>query len=98
MSETYSTGCAGNATADTVRRAGQLRATDWLGLAAAPTFACMALLTGVGDGAQPDILCSAADHASPLSGMTAMYLLMSTFHLQPWIRLIAGSRDGTRRT
>jgi len=98
MSETYPTGCAGSATADSVRRAGQLRATDWLGLAATPTFAAMALLTSVGDGGQPDILCAAAGHASPLGGMTAMYLLMSAFHLPPWLRLIAGSRDGSRRT
>src|SRR3954451_5912820 len=43
-----------------------------LSLAAAPTFAVMALLTVAGGGA-PDALCSAA-HASPLSGMVAMYL------------------------
>jgi hypothetical protein len=62
-------------------------AADWLGLAAAPTFAIMALLTSVGG--QPDILCGAA---SPLSGMTAMYLLMSAFHARPWLTLIAGRR------
>ena len=60
--------------------AAALPAADWLGLAAAPTFAIMALLTSVLGGGQPDILCSAAEHASPLSGMTVMYLLMSAFH------------------
>jgi hypothetical protein len=55
-------------------------------LAAAPTFAMMALLTAVlGDGSA---LCSIAN-ASPLSGMVLMYVLMSVFHLPPWIKLIA---------
>jgi hypothetical protein len=66
------------------RRSAAVGATDWLYLAAAPTFAIMALVTSVGG--QPDILCAAA---SPLSGMTAMYLLMSAFHLPPWLKLIA---------
>jgi hypothetical protein len=66
-------------------------ATDWLCLAAAPTFAIMALLTGVGGG-PADMLCSAAQHASPLSGMVPMYLLMSAFHLAPWLKLISRRR------
>jgi hypothetical protein len=37
-----------------------------------------------------DALCSA--DASPLSGMALMYLLMSAFHLAPWLKLIAGRR------
>jgi hypothetical protein len=61
-------------------------AAYWLSLAAAPTFATMALLTGVLGGTQPDILCS---KTSPLSGMIPMYLLMSAFHLQPWLKLIS---------
>jgi hypothetical protein len=67
-------------------------ADDWLSLAAAPTFAIMALLTGVLGGGQPDILCSAADHTLPLSGMIPMYLLMSAFHSQPWLKLISSRR------
>jgi hypothetical protein len=64
-------------------------AADWLSLAAAPTFAAMALLTAaLGGGAEP--LCSA--HGSLMSGMTPMYLLMSAFHAGPWLRLIAGRR------
>jgi hypothetical protein len=63
-----------------------------LSLAAAPTFAIMALLTGVLGGGQPDILCAAADQTSPLSGMIPMYLLMSAFHSQPWLRLISSRR------
>jgi len=27
-------------------------------------------------------------HAAPLTGMTAMYLLMSAFHAAPWLKLI----------
>lgn len=59
-----------------------------LHLAAAPTFAVMALLTHRAGG--PEMLCAPA--ASPLTGMVAMYLLMSAFHLAPWLRLIAGRR------
>jgi hypothetical protein len=58
-----------------------------LHLAATPTFATMALLTGVLGSA--DVLCSTAG-ASPLGGMVPMYLLMSAFHLAPWLKLIAG--------
>lgn len=65
-----------------------LGAADWLGLSAAPTFAVMALLTSTLASGPADLLCSAA-HASPLGGMAAMYLLMSAFHLGPWLKLIA---------
>jgi hypothetical protein len=65
-------------------------AADWLCLAAAPTFAAMALLTCVLGGGQPDMLCSGAHDASPLSGMVPMYLLMSAFHSTPWLKLISG--------
>jgi hypothetical protein len=69
---------------------------DWLGLAAAPTFAAMALLTAVlGSGAQ-DMLCSATPDASPLGGMAWMYMLMSAVHLAPWLRLISGRRSIAR--
>jgi hypothetical protein len=66
-------------------------AADWLGLAAAPTFATMALMTVCVDG-RMDPLCSAVG-ASPLSGMVPMYLLMSAFHSAPWLRLISGRRS-----
>jgi hypothetical protein len=61
-----------------------------LSLAAAPTFAIMALLAGIQDGGMPAMLCSAAHDASPLTGMVPMYLLMSAFHLAPWLKLIFG--------
>jgi hypothetical protein len=80
-------------------RAGNVDATGrgavhWLGLAAAPTFAIMALLTGILGGGPPDVLCSAAHDASPLSGMASMYVLMSAFHSAPWLKLISGRRSG----
>src|SRR5688572_9389808 len=64
---------------------------DWLSLAAAPTFAIMALHAAMPGGATPDI-CSAAHHASPLSGMVPMYLLMSAFHSAPWLKLASRRR------
>ena len=76
--------------------AASLRVADWLGLAAAPTFALMALLTGVLGGGPMDMLCSAAHGASPLNGMVLMYGLMSVFHLAPWLKRIARRRRGMR--
>ena len=66
------------------------RAANGLYLAAAPTFAAMALLTGVLGSA--DALCSTAS-ASPLGGMVAMYLLMSAFHMAPWLKLISSRKS-----
>ncbi|OBQ70987.1 hypothetical protein [Mesorhizobium erdmanii] len=59
---------------------------DWLCLAAAPTFAVMALLSCL-QGGEASMMCMGA---SPLTGMSAMYLLMSAFHLAPWLRVISG--------
>jgi len=70
------------------------QAAAWLHLAAAPTFAVMALLAGV-FGGSPDMLCASMHHASPLSGMPAMYALMSAFHMAPWLKFIS-SRPGIR--
>ena len=60
-------------------------AADWLGLAAAPAFATMAVMT-VCLGGDMEPVCSA--HGSLMSGMIPMYLLMSAFHAGPWLRLI----------
>ena len=68
---------------------GSLRAADCLSLAAAPTFAVMALLTAVLGGGPLAMLCSSAPDASPLTGMIPMYLLMSAFHAAPWLKLIS---------
>ena len=91
MSEAYYGGSAGGAIGQESGHAPALGAAGWLSLAAAPTFAIMALLTGVGSG-PPDMLCSAAPDASPLSGMVPMYLLMTAFHSAPWLKLISGRR------
>ena len=61
---------------------------DWLCLAAAPTFAIMALLTAAYG--SPDMMCMPGPAASMLSGMVPMYLLMSAFHAGPWLKLIGG--------
>ncbi|WP_331371443.1 hypothetical protein [Sinorhizobium chiapasense] len=71
-------------------------AADWLCLAAAPTFAIMALLTTSAGGA--DMICSTTQDGSPLSGMALMYLLMSAFHTAPWLRLVTSSRSDVRRS
>ena len=68
---------------------------DWLCLAAAPTFAAMALLTGVVGGGQMAMMCSTTQDALPLNGMAPMYWLMSAFHLAPWLRLIFGRQSGS---
>jgi hypothetical protein len=90
MSQACSGGSDGGATR---RNAAAPRAADGLALAASPTFAIMALLTGAVGGA-PDMLCSAAQDASSLSGMVPMYLLMSAFHSAPWLKLISSRRSG----
>src|SRR5262245_51699132 len=68
--------------------------TRCLSLAAAPTFAIMALLTLV-PGGMPDPLCSAA---SPLSGMATMYLLMSVFHSASWLKLVCSRQSHPRQS
>ncbi len=73
-----------------------LGAADWLLLAAAPTFAIMALFTGLLSG-PPDMLCTAAQHPFPLSGMVPMYLLMAAFHSASWLKLISRLRSEARR-
>jgi hypothetical protein len=72
--------------------AATLGAADWVCLAPAPTFAMMALLTGVLRGGQQDMFCSAAQYALPLSGMLWMYLLMNASHSAPWLKLISSRR------
>lgn len=66
---------------------------DRLGLAAAPTFALMALLTST-PGGPPHWLCAASPGASALGGMAPMYVLMSLFHARPWLRLLSRRVSG----
>ena len=63
-------------------------AAGWLTLAASPTFALMAWIT-VSD-APRIALCSSGSSILAIDGMTAMYLLMSFFHLPPWLKLVSG--------
>ncbi|WP_454012696.1 hypothetical protein [Aquamicrobium terrae] len=81
------TGPLGGGPAVAARKAGRHLAAV-LHLAAAPTFAAMALLAAASGGA-PD-MCSSGPAASPLAGMAAMYLLMGVFHSAPWLDLMAG--------
>ncbi|QZP09745.1 hypothetical protein K5X80_03890 [Caenibius sp. WL] len=57
----------------------------WLGLAASPTFALMALIATID--APPPALCAASARLLPIDGMIVMYVLMSLFHLPPWLKL-----------
>ena len=93
MSEAYMDGHTGGAMRDDSGYA--LGAAGWLHLAATPAFAIMALVTGLSS--QPDMLCSATQHASPLSGMVVMYSLMTAFHSAPWLKLISSRRNGASR-
>jgi hypothetical protein len=68
-----------------------------LSFAAAPTFAIMASLTAIHGSSMQDMVCSAAGDTLPLSGMSVMYLLMSAFHLGPWLKLISRRRGGAPR-
>jgi hypothetical protein len=78
--------------------AAALGAAHWLSLAAAPTFATMAVVTGALGGGPSDMLCSGAPDASPLSGMVPMYLLMSVFHSTPWLKLVLRRRSGAGKS
>ena len=63
-------------------------AAAWLTLAASPSFALMAWFAA--NNAPPTALCSSGSSILPIDGMTAMYLLMSLFHLSPWLKLASG--------
>jgi hypothetical protein len=85
----------GGASCDGEGAAAGLGVTKWLCLAATPTFAIMALLSGVLGAGSMELLCSAG-HDSPLNGMVSMYLLMSVFHSTPWLKLISSRRSAHR--
>jgi hypothetical protein len=65
----------------------------WLSFAAAPMFALMAAFAAIPQGGAHQMSCSPAAGMSPLCGMVAMYVLMSAFHCQPWLRLISRWRS-----
>jgi len=61
-------------------------AASYLALAASPTFAIMALATALAGGGPADAFCGTGPQGWAPSGMAVMYLLMSAFHLSPWLR------------
>ena len=65
-------------------------AVGWLAFAASPAFALMAWLAA--HHATAMALCTAGPAILPIDSMTAMYLLMSVFHLSPWLRLASRGR------
>ena len=67
------------------QKLGPRDATGWIALAASPTFALMAWTTATG--APHTAFCSS--NMSPIDGMAWMYMLMSLFHVSPWLRLAA---------
>jgi hypothetical protein len=93
MSEFHTGGGTRGAVRKESGNAASFGVADWLCLAAAPTFAAMALLTGVPGGMA--MMCLTTQDALPLSGMAPMYWLMSAFHLAPWLRLIFGRQSGS---
>jgi hypothetical protein len=98
MTEAYPANPTGGASHDDEGAAAARGLAKWLGLAAAPTFAIVALLTGVlGDGKMA-MMCSSASDPSSLGGMVPMYLLMSAFHSAAWLKLMAGRGRRTRRS
>ena len=60
--------------------------TGWICLAASPTFALMAWVAAAD---MPRIaICSSVSGMPPMNGMAWMYLLMSLFHVSPWLKLV----------
>lgn len=74
------------------------RIATWLPIAAAPTFAAMAIITTLPTAGNMEMMCGA--DPSSLGGMGSMYLLMSVFHSAPWLKLIGNrlSRETGRPT
>jgi hypothetical protein len=62
------------------------RMAAWLAIAAAPTFATMAIMTTLSTGEGTGAICGS--DPSSLAGMTPMYLLMCLFHTSPWLELM----------
>lgn len=96
MTGTHPACAAACASCDDEGTAAAVGLAKWLGLAATPTFAIMALWSGLG-GSPMDGLCWSG-HGAPLDGMVTMYLLMSAFHSPLWLKLILGGRGAVDRS
>jgi hypothetical protein len=68
-------------------------AASWLGLAASPTFAAMVWISANDTQA---MICALGPGVLPIGGMAFMYLLMSLFHLSPWLKLASAFRGNSR--
>jgi hypothetical protein len=66
---------------------------SWLGLAAAPVFGVMALLSGLSESREAAVLCLSAHDGSMVGRMSAMYALMAVVHLAPWLRLMSHGQN-----
>src|SRR5262245_24774884 len=97
MTEAHPAHSTGGASRDDKGATAALGLADWLCLAATPTFAILAVLTGLLGGSPMDTVCLAGSWA-PLSGMVPMYLLMSAFHSPPWLKLIFVRRGAVGRS
>lgn len=56
----------------------------WLGFAASPTFALMAWISA---NDMQAMVCAPGSSGLSIGGMPVMYLMMSLFHLSPWLKL-----------
>jgi hypothetical protein len=73
----------------TRRTPAALRAAQGLAFLASPIFAFMAWIAA--NDVPPMAHGSAGPSILPVDGMTAMYLLMSLFHLPPWLKLASAA-------
>jgi hypothetical protein len=71
------------------------RVGGWVGLAASPTLALMAWVTA--NHAPFSAFCSSGANFPPICSMSAMYLLMSVFHLSPWLEIACGRPSASNR-
>lgn len=67
-----------------------------LGLAAAPVFAGMALISNIYQD-EFSAICMSGSGAFSLTGMVWMYLLMSMFHVGAWLRLFENQRPQSKQ-
>ena len=67
----------------------------WIGLAASPSFAMMALIEALH--APTLSICSGTAAMLPWNGMAQMYLLMALFHVSPWIGRVTTVLDRLAR-
>lgn len=89
MTTFVATGTGGSLLKPEVDVASRLR------FAATPTFALMAWISAVGSPGMT--MCSAASAFVPIDDMALMYLLMSLFHVSPWLQLLS-ARSQRRNT